>query len=220
MDLIAENISMSYDDAGHEINLFSDLNLQIKSGTSLAIVGNSGVGKTTLLNILGGLEKPVSGKVTIGALDCFIGDSDSSFRAKNFGFIFQSHNLLADFTAKENVMMPLLILGHQDAEKRALELLSHVGLSERAEHRTNLLSGGEQQRVAIARAMIAHPSVILADEPTGNLDRENTENVAKLLLDAMKEKGISIVIVTHSMELAEKMQKIIRLTSEGLVLIK
>ena len=217
MDLIAENITMTYNDAGHIVKVFSNISLQVKSGCSLAIVGNSGVGKTTLLNLLGGLEKPVSGKVCIGNSACFLGDSNPEFRAKNFGFVFQSHNLLADFTAKENVMMPLLILGEKDAENKALKILDHVGLSNRTEHRTNLLSGGEQQRVAIARAMVAKPSVILADEPTGNLDRENANMAADLLLGA---EGISVVLVTHSMELAERMQNIVRLTSEGLTLVK
>ena len=222
MNLSAENIAMTYNDAGHLVNVFSGINLEIESGSSLAIVGNSGVGKTTLLNVLGGLEKPSLGKVELGGLNCSDGDDNPEFRARNFGFVFQSHNLLADFSAIENVMLPLLVLGESksDAIKKAEELLLYVGLSNRANHRTNLLSGGEQQRVAVARAMVTKPKVILADEPTGNLDRENTENIAKLLIDSKNKNGISVIIVTHSMELAEKMEKIVRLTAQGLVSIK
>ena len=138
-----------------------------------------------MLNILGGLEKPITGYAKLDDKDCFLGDADPVFRAKNFGFVFQSHNLLSDFTALENVMMPLMILGSklEDAKKNAADLLKKVGLEDRRQHKTLLLSGGEQQRVAIARAMVTKPSVILADEPTGNLDKDNSDKIARLLLD-------------------------------------
>ena len=136
MNLKAENISMTYDDAGHLVRVFSNLNLEVKSGTSLAIVGNSGVGKTTLLNVLGGLEKPVNGTVRLGDADCSSGDENPEFRARNFGFVFQSHNLLADFTAKENVMLPLFILGESQAEasKKAEKLRSFRRFHKRRNH--------------------------------------------------------------------------------------
>lgn len=222
MILKAENISMTYNDAGHSVRVFSGIDLEVEAGSSLAIVGNSGVGKTTLLNVLGGLEKPTQGTVYLGDSHCSYGEENPEFRAKNFGFVFQSHNLLADFSAKENVMLPLLIQGESKlaADKKAGELLEYVGLSNRAEHRTNLLSGGEQQRVAVARAMVMGPKVILADEPTGNLDQENTEKIAQLLIDSKNRNGVSVIIVTHSMELAQKMEKIVRLTVDGLVSVK
>ena len=140
MNLIANNLSMSFDDAGEIVNVFADVNLELEPGTSLAIVGNSGIGKTTLLSILGGLEKPITGSAKIGEDDCFRGDSDPVFRAKNFGFVFQSHNLLSDFTALENVMIPLLILGQgvEEAKKEAQSLLDKVGLSQRQQHKTLL----------------------------------------------------------------------------------
>ena len=218
MKLEASNLSMSFDDAGQLVKVFSDVELTLEPATSLAIVGNSGVGKTTLLNILGGLEKPVTGYSKLGQQDCFRGDTDPLFRAKNFGFVFQSHNLLSDFTALENVMMPLMILGSSldDARKNASDLLSKVGLEQRKQHKTLLLSGGEQQRVAIARAMVTKPSVILADEPTGNLDKDNSDKIARLLSDAQEINNSSVVVVTHSMEFAQKMQRVLRLTKDGL----
>jgi len=181
-------------------------------------VGNSGVGKTTLLNVLGGLEKPVTGHAKLGENDCFLGDSDPVFRAENFGFVFQSHNLLSDFTALENVMMPLMItgVGIEQAKEDASALLNQVGLDQRKSHKTLLLSGGEQQRVAIARAIVSKPAVILADEPTGNLDKENSDKIARLLHDAQNINKASIIVVTHSMEFAQKMQRVLRLTKNGL----
>ena len=168
MILEANNLSMSFDDAGEIVNVFSGVDLRLESATSLAIVGNSGIGKTTLLNILGGLEKPITGYAKLGDKDCFLGDADPVFRAKNFGFVFQSHNLLSDFTALENVMMPLMILGSKldDAKKNAADLLKKVGLEDRRQHKTLLLSGGEQQRVAIARAMVTTVSYTHLTLPT------------------------------------------------------
>ena len=218
MKLTASNLSMSFDDAGELVKVFSGVDLILEPATSLAIVGNSGVGKTTLLNVLGGLEKPITGFAKLDSQDCFLGDTDPIFRAKNFGFVFQSHNLLSDFTALENVMMPLMILGSSldDARKNASDLLSKVGLEQRKQHKTLLLSGGEQQRVAIARAMVTKPSVILADEPTGNLDKDNSDKIARLLSDAQEINNSSVVVVTHSMEFAQKMQRVLRLTKDGL----
>ena len=218
MMLTANDLSMNFNDAGQLVKVFSGVNLELESATTVAIVGNSGVGKTTLLNILGGLEKPVTGYARLGDKDCFLGDSDPIFRAKNFGFIFQSHNLLSDFTALENVMMPLMILGSSldEAKSLASDLLVKVGLQERKQHKTLLLSGGEQQRVAIARAMVTKPSVILADEPTGNLDKDNSDKIARLLLDAREFNKASVIVVTHSMEFAQKMQRVLRLTKDGL----
>ncbi len=223
MRVQADKLTMHFDDAGRIIEVFRDLSLDVASGASVAIVGESGIGKTTLLYVLGALENPVSGEVSIGEKSykqvMAEGADIAHFRGKNVGFVFQSHHLLPEFDAVENVAMPLLIQGVQRAEasKRAKELLERTGLSHRLTHRPGALSGGEQQRVAVARAFAARPGVVLADEPTGNLDLRTGGEVSRLLLQLQREEGITLVVVTHSLELARMMDRIVELTPEGLI---
>lgn len=223
MRVQADKLTMHFDDAGRIIEVFRDLSLDVASGASVAIVGESGIGKTTLLYVLGALENPVSGEVSIGERSYSQvskdGEDIARFRGKNVGFVFQSHHLLPEFDAVENVAMPLLIQGvsRAQASKRAKELLERTGLSHRLEHRPGALSGGEQQRVAVARAFAARPGVVLADEPTGNLDLRTGGEVSRLLLQLQREEGITLVVVTHSLELARMMDRIVELTPEGLI---
>lgn len=222
MRVQAQKLCMQYNDAGRVIEVFRDLDLDIASGTSIAIVGESGVGKTTLLYILGGLEQAVSGEVVLG--DASLTEmvrkkkDAAAFRGRNIGFVFQFHQLLAEFDAVENVAMPLLIAGKSQGEsrKRATELLERVGLGHRLSHRPGALSGGEQQRVAIARALAGRPGIILADEPTGNLDYRTGDEITKLLLELHREEGTTLVVATHSLELARKMNQVLELTPTGM----
>lgn len=217
MKVEARNLSMQFNDAGRVIEIFDQANVTVPAGGSLAIVGKSGVGKTTFLYILGGLETPTSGEVLVGDQSLSTLDDISQFRGKNLGFIFQFHHLLPEFSALENVMMPLIILGQDrnSAQKRGRELLERVGLEQRLEHRPGMLSGGEQQRVAIARAFAAKPGVILADEPTGNLDQQTGAEVIKLLLKMHQEEKMTLIVVTHSFELARMMSEVMELTPKG-----
>lgn len=215
------DVSMSFDDAGRRLNIFQGVNLEIGSGETVAIVGRSGVGKTTLTNIIGGLEVPTSGEVTIGEYrlrQLWQAPAQmTKFRGRNIGFIFQSHHLLPEFSALENVALPLFISGEsmKTASQRAQALLSEVGLAERLHHRPGMLSGGEQQRVAIARSLVVSPGLILADEPTGSLDPATGEDVSRLLLDMQAERKFTMIIVTHSPELAARMGRVLELTAEG-----
>lgn len=226
MEVRAKNLSMSFNDAGRRIQIFDNLSFQVASGSSMAIVGSSGVGKTTLLYLLGAMEAPSGGDVILGehslAALRAAGEDIAAFRGRNVGFVFQFHQLLAEFDAVENVAMPLLIQGQPmgAARKRATELLERVGLSHRLTHRPGALSGGEQQRVAIARAVAGKPGVILADEPTGNLDPKTSAEVRGLLRELQTEQGITLVVVTHSREFADSMERVIELTSDGIVEVK
>ena len=189
------------------LEVLHGLTMSVERGEIVSIVGVSGAGKTTLLQIIGTLMEADSGSVTIDGISPK-GLSDaklSEFRNKHIGFVFQFHHLLAEFTAKENVMMPMLIAGVAKAEasKRALELLALVNMSHRTEHKPSALSGGEQQRVAIARALANNPSVVLADEPTGNLDSATREEIQSLFFDLRNRLGQTFIIVTHDETLAE-----------------
>lgn len=222
MNIRAEKLSMTFHDGSEEIAIFRELSFEIASGSSVAIVGESGVGKTTLLYILGGLERATSGAVFYGeqSLDTLWkrGDALSLFRGENVGFVFQFHNLLPEFSALENVALPLRICGvsQEESETRARALLQRVGLSHREEHRPGALSGGEQQRVAIARALIRRPKVLLADEPTGNLDQKNSSQVRELLLEVQREQGLTLVVVTHSQEFAAKMGSVFQMSASSI----
>ncbi|MCD6454916.1 MAG: ABC transporter ATP-binding protein [Candidatus Aminicenantes bacterium] len=208
--IVLENIYKSYYLAGVTTEVLSGVNLKVEENETLAIVGPSGVGKTTLLHIMGTLMKPTSGKIYIDGLDIStLGDDAlSSFRNKKIGFVFQFHHLLPEFTALENVMMPLLIRGNDGAEEKAAEMLKLVGLGGKEKHRPSQLSGGERQRVAVARAIVTRPSILLADEPTGNLDWKTSEGVLDLLFSLKEEFSITMVIVTHNRHVAEKCGKI------------
>ena len=197
------NIEKSFGD----LKVLRGVSLEVKKGEIVSIVGASGAGKTTLLQIIGTLLPADGGEVEINGTKLFALNEKrtAEFRNRHIGFVFQFHNLLPEFSALENVMMPALIGGakRKEAKQRALELLSAVGLSERAEHKPAQLSGGEQQRVAIARALMNKPSVLLADEPTGNLDTHNRDEIQRLLFEVREKFGQTIVMVTHDELLAE-----------------
>ena len=216
---------MRFHDGDREIEIFHDLNFSIPSGGSLAIMGQSGAGKSTLLYLLGALETPTSGDVEVGGTKYSSlrdnGEDFAQFRGKNIGFVFQFHHLLPEFDAVENVAMPLIIRGvsYEEAAERASSLLARVGLKDRLSHRPGMLSGGEQQRVALARAMAGNPGVILADEPTGNLDSRTGGAIRDLLLELHREEKVTLILVTHSLELARSMEKVVELTPAGMVVL-
>ena len=209
-----------FDKAGSSVRALGGVNMDIYSGETLGVVGVSGSGKSTLLHILGTLESPTEGWVLYRGKDLFKQDERklSVFRNSEIGFIFQFHYLLMEFTALENVMMPCLIdrQSFADAKQKACEVLERVGLSERFDHLPGELSGGEQQRVAIARSMVRKPNVILADEPTGNLDKKTGFSVLDLFCGLNQDYGVTVVMLTHNSELAKRMKKTVRI-SDGMV---
>ncbi len=190
------------------LRILQGVDLQVKKADIISIVGSSGSGKSTLLHILGGLDQPTSGDVFWHrkSIYQFKKDQLADLRNKNVGFVFQFHHLLPEFTAMENVMMPALIQDRpfSEAEDRAKQLLDRFGMSGRLNHRPSQLSGGEQQRVSMARALTNHPSIILADEPTGNLDEKNTESILSLLFQLRDMEDVSIVLITHEKEIAAR----------------
>lgn len=198
-----------------ELPVLDGIDLDIRAGEMLAVVGASGVGKSTLLHILGALERPTSGKIYYGDVDVFGLDNGrlSRFRNERVGFVFQFHHLLPEFSALENVMMPALIrrMDRGEAAEAAAKILTDVGLGARLLHRPGELSGGEQQRVAVARALMLKPDVVLADEPTGNLDMHTGEAMHDLLLGINKQQGITFVIVTHNDKLAVRADRVLRM---------
>ena len=211
------NIEKSFGD----LKVLRGVSLEVEKGEIVSIVGASGAGKTTLLQIIGTLLPADGGEVEIAGvkLSSLNEKRAAEFRNRHIGFVFQFHNLLPEFSALENVMMPALIGGakRKEAKQRALELLSAVGLSERAEHKPAQLSGGEQQRVAIARALMNKPSVLLADEPTGNLDTHNRDEIQRLLFEVREKFGQTIIMVTHDERLAEMADRKI-VMSDGAIL--
>ena len=216
-----EMISHGYVQAGRQVDVLSEASLLLHPGRITALVGPSGAGKTTLLNLAGLLEQPKSGQIWINGTKA-TGLSErkrTQLRRRHIGMVFQFHRLFPEFSALENIMIPQMLnsLSQTESEKRAKLLLEMVGLSDRATHRPGLLSGGEQQRVAIARAMVNSPSLILADEPTGNLDTENSENVFGVIQELAESENLGVLIVTHNSELALKTNKLIRM-KEGLII--
>lgn len=211
----------SFDAAGARIDILKGVDMNLASGQTLAVVGASGIGKSTLLHILGALDRPDRGSVLIQGQDMFQLNNGrlAEFRNQTVGFVFQFHHLLAEFNSLENVMMPVLIQGRskEAARRCAEEILVRVGLKDRLLHPVNRLSGGEQQRVALARALALRPLILLADEPTGNLDKRNSEQVHELLLELNRELGMTMVVVTHNMELAAFMSRCVTLLDGKLV---
>jgi len=200
---------------GGQIVVLDAVDLQIARGEMVAVIGSSGAGKSTLLHLLGALDRPTSGRVLIDgrALDGMDDDAVSTLRNRTVGFVFQFHHLLREFTALENVMMPLRIAGIDEAEaqRRALALLERVGLAGRVQHRPGALSGGEQQRTAVARALAADPAVLLADEPSGNLDHHNSERLHELFTELAHELELGMVVVTHNRSLAARADRVLQL---------
>lgn len=206
---------------GARIDILDGIEFHLKVGETLAIVGASGIGKSTLLHILGTLDRPDSGSILFQGMDVFAlnGDRLAGFRNRSIGFVFQFHHLLPEFTTLENVMMPALIggLAPTDARQRAQDLLARVDLSQRLGHRVTQLSGGEQQRVALARALVLKPHLLLADEPTGNLDKHNGDKIHRLLMTLNRELGMTLVVVTHNPELADLMDRRVTISEGRLV---
>jgi lipoprotein-releasing system ATP-binding protein len=205
----------SFNSVASRVEVLKGITLSVAAGETIALVGASGAGKSTLLHIMGALDRPTAGKVVFNGKDIFQFNDVTlaSFRNRSVGFVFQFHHLLPEFSALENVMMPALISGMRKEEAGILaeKLIRDVGLGHRSTHKPGELSGGEQQRVAIARALVLSPALLLADEPTGNLDTKTSEDIHALLTGIQKQKGIALVIVTHNESLAARMGKTIRL---------
>ena len=213
--LEARGIVKRYAVGGNGLSVLRDLDLTVEAGEMVAIMGASGVGKSTLLHILGGLDRANQGDVTVGGANLTsLPDADVvAFRNRHVGFVFQFHHLLPEFSAVENVEMPMRIarIPVTEARPRAEELLNRVGLAERTAHRPGMLSGGEQQRVAVARALVMRPALLLADEPTGDLDEQTAESLHGLLRDMHAAYGLTSVIATHNPRLAEACDRVLRL---------
>jgi lipoprotein-releasing system ATP-binding protein len=209
------DIHRSFSTGAGVLHVLKGVDIGVKRGEILAVVGASGVGKSTLLHILGALDRPTKGRVSLDSTDVFsMSDRElAHFRNKTIGFVFQFHHLLPEFSALENVMMPKLIAGEQETSirRKAVELLSEVGLSDRADHKPPELSGGEQQRVAVARALINDPQVVIADEPSGNLDKATGEELHNLISALNRKKGQTFVVATHNELLAQRAERIIAL---------
>lgn len=220
-----QDLSKSFPSAaGQKLEILKNINLSLKLGDSLAVIGASGIGKSTLLQILGTLDRPDNGRMFFKGIDVFRLSKDrlARFRNQSVGFVFQFHHLLPEFTAAENVMMPVLIQGdkRQHAYRQSVQMLERVGLDQRLEHRVTDLSGGEQQRVALARALILRPALLLADEPTGNLDKQTGKQIHDLLIELNREMKMTMVVVTHNPDLAALMARSVTIVDGGLIELK
>lgn len=218
--LACEAVCKNYYDGQLNVQVLDNLTLQVDKGQSIGIVGASGSGKSTLLHILGGLDKPTSGRVSLMGQDLsqLSQKQLSGLRNRHLGFVYQFHHLLPEFSALENVMMPLLIgkRPKEQARERALLMLEKVGLKDRVLHRPGELSGGERQRAAIARALVTDPACLLADEPTGNLDRKNALNILDMMMELKQELGTALVVVTHDDEMAARFDRVLNMTDGAL----
>jgi len=216
----ASGIKKSYNHSEARIVVLDQLAFTLERGETLGIVGASGIGKSTLLHILGTLDRPDAGRLNYSGVDVLRLDDTqlARFRNRTIGFVFQFHHLLPEFSALENTMMPALINGteRKSAQEAAESVLVRVGLKERLAHRPNELSGGEQQRVALARALVQRPAILLADEPTGNLDRRNSDHIHGLLMELNQEMGMALVVVTHNMELAAMVSRQVTIANGSL----
>jgi lipoprotein-releasing system ATP-binding protein len=213
--IAVDSLSKSFITDRGKVEVLKEVSLNISAGARIAIVGASGAGKTTFMHLLGGLDQPTSGSVTFAGKDIFSYSASEldAFRNRSIGFVFQFHQLLPEFTALENVMMPALIARDmvQDARMKAAEILAAVGLDHRLDHKPGQLSGGEQQRVAIARSLVMSPRLLLADEPTGNLDSATSDEILALLDRLHQKRDLTMVVVTHSEKVAKHMDRIVRM---------
>lgn len=211
--LEVKNLKKEYKSKENNVIVFDDINFYLNKGDFVSLMGPSGIGKSTLLNILGTLDRPDKGEVLYNGYNPFeLSEKEKArFRNEEIGFVFQFHHLLPEFTALENVMMPAIVYRQKDnnVEKRARELLENVGLTHRIGHKPSEMSGGERQRVAVARSLINNPDVILADEPSGNLDLQNSKNLVDLLLQLNQEYGNTFIIATHNPDIAQKTEKVL-----------
>jgi putative ABC transport system ATP-binding protein len=214
-----QNVTKQVADSTGTLTILHDIDFTLRERESVAIVGASGSGKSTLLSIIAGLDVPTSGIVRLAGIDLFALDEDqrAAQRARLLGFVFQSFQLLGNLNALENVMLPLELLGADDARGKAVEMLRRVGLGERLWHYPKVLSGGEQQRVALARAFVVHPRVLLADEPTGSLDFATGGTVMELMFDLNREAGTTLVLVTHDPAIASRCERQLRIEAGRLV---
>ena len=208
-----QNVGKTYDDGSLKVEVLRNIDFQVTSGEGIGIIGASGSGKSTLLHILGGLDKPTSGEVKIQGqgLNSLSQVAIGQLRNRHLGFVYQFHHLLPEFSALENVMMPLLVArkSRAEAQAAAAEILEKVGLGSRMTHRPGELSGGERQRAAIARALVTKPDCLLADEPTGNLDRKNATHALEMMLELKHELGTALIVVTHDEQLAKRFDRVL-----------
>src|SRR3954471_24520190 len=220
----ARDLTKRYRSGDNDLVVFSNLDLDVERGEMLALTGESGAGKSTLLHLLGGLDRPSSGRIPYGGREIsgLAPPEQSDFRNREIGFVWQIHYLLPEFTAQENVMMPLLIRGwaHSKAATESLARLHEVGLRARASHRAGELSGGEQQRVVLARALVGRPRVLLADEPTGNLDYKTGDKIADLFDELHRNYKLTSVFVTHNLEFAKRCDRVLKLEHGALVTLQ
>ena len=219
--ILARGLVKSYRTAAGEVTVLQGVDIDVAAGEMVAITGASGVGKSTLLHVLGTLDRPDAGSLEVAGEDVLSLDASRQcvFRNRTLGFVFQFHHLLPEFSALENVSLPLLIGGRpaEEARRRAQELLDELGLTDRARHRPGALSGGEQQRVAVARALAASPRALLADEPTGDLDRATGQRLHETLRKLVRARGLTVVVVTHNEELARGCDRVLKLESGRLL---